>query len=82
MFYNDVVEAVIRFIKGKSYGENPNDFMNSQIGHWEQNLQKSFEIALATERERVLGLVEQEIKKYRCGEHKKVFSLIIKLKNK
>lgn len=38
LFYNEVVESVTRYIKGKGYGEDPETYLKKQLAHWEENL--------------------------------------------
>lgn len=37
VFFNDVVEATVRYVKGKSYGQDPEQYYKDQLGHWKEN---------------------------------------------
>ncbi len=55
-FYNEVVEATMRYIKGKGYGEDPETYLKKQLSHWEENFKEIFKahdlkVRNATEKE-------------------------------
>lgn len=61
-FFNDVVEATLRYVKGKNYGQDPTEYFKEQLGHWEGNLARHIANIQAQERERVVGEVRDAIK--------------------
>lgn len=74
-FYNDVVEACVRYIKGKGNGEDPNTYMSKQLAHWEGNLKSTIDLLLTQQREEYRKKVDALIKNneesydYKTGEY-------------
>lgn len=70
LFFNDVVESTIRYVKGKGYGQDPTTFFKEQLGHWEGNLARHIK-SLLSERDKFWESQEMGVAS-NCWECEKV----------